>query len=389
MAGNTEKTWIPLSARPREQTFTSPGNVVIPYGRYRATVEGRGGTGISGTITGYNTNYNIAYPIANQPIAGYNTNYNVVYPIANRPIAGYNTNYNIAYPIANRPIAGYNTNYNIAYPIANQPIANQPIANYNVAYPVAGFNVSYPQAGFNSPTGGVLSGVGVYTQKQTQCQGGTAQSQHGYLKGSCPAPFSTDPYNVICQNYGLGNAISTFEQVNKCDFYYNPITPGNAKYNVAYGANYNVSFPAGNYNTNYNTNYNIAYPIANRPIAGYNTNYNIAYPIANQPIAGYNTNYNIAYPIANQPIAGYNTNYNVVYPIANQPIAGYNPGNPAPSTTVLGVTLPGGGVSGGIGQLAPTVPATLVDYWKFPDAAPSATYPVTVPTGGSITVKIE
>jgi hypothetical protein len=353
MAGNTEKTWIPLSTRPREQTFTSPGNVVIPYGRYRATVEGRGGTGVSGTITGYNTNYNVVYPIANQPISGYNTNYNV------------------AYPIANQPISGYNTNYNVAYPIANQPIASQPIANYNVAYPVAGYNVSYPTGGYNSPTGGTVSGIGVYTQIQTQCQGGPLSTQHGYLKGSCPAPTSIAPYDFGCQNFGLGNAIASFEQVNKCDFYYNPITPGNIFYNVSYGVNYNVSYPAGNYNTNYNTNYNVAYPIAT------------------QPIAGYNTNYNVAYPIANQPIAGYNTNYNVVYPIANQPIAGYNPGSPGQATNVLGVTFPGGGVSGGIGQLAPTISATLVDYWKYPDSAPSATYPVTVPTGGSITVKIE
>jgi hypothetical protein len=151
------------------------------------------------------------------------------------------------------------------------------------------------------------------------------------------------------------------------------------------------------------------YPIANQPIANqpataytinYNTNYNIAYPIANQPATAYsilyNTNYNTVYPIANRPIANqpatafttnYNTNYNTVYPIANQPetgrpITSYTPGNPGASTTVLGVFFPGGAVS----TLAPTVSPTLVDYERFPD---NANYPVAVPPGGQIVIKIE
>ena len=121
----------------------------------------------------------------------------------------------------------------------------------------------------------------------------------------------------------------------------------------------------------------------------------------NDPVAAtysitYATNYNIAYPIANQPIANqpatafttnYNTNYNTVYPIANQPetgrpITSYTPGNPGASTTVLGVFFPGGAVS----TLAPTVSPTLVDYERFPD---NANYPVAVPPGGQIVIKIE
>jgi hypothetical protein len=102
------------------------------------------------------------------------------------------------------------------------------------------------------------------------------------------------------------------------------------------------------------------YPIANRPIA-------------NQPATAFTTNYN--------------TNYNTVYPIANQPetgrpITSYTPGNPGASTTVLGVFFPGGAVS----TLAPTVSPTLVDYERFPD---NANYPVAVPPGGQIVIKIE
>ncbi len=104
------KSWIASSAR-GTQTFNAPANLTIPYGRYVGTVSGRGQTGnnpVPGNASAYsityNTNYNIAYPIANQPAAAYsityNTNYNVAYPIANQPAAAYsivyNTNYNIA-----------------------------------------------------------------------------------------------------------------------------------------------------------------------------------------------------------------------------------------------------------------------------------------------------
>ncbi len=269
------KTWIPLSARPRTTTFNSPGNVTIPYGRYRGTVEGRAGTGIDGTA------------------------------------------------------ATYNTNYNVAYPIANQPIANQPVATYNVAYPLANYNVSYPYAGTNPTEYGITG----YAYVGCLPSGGFYYSYY-FSSYSCPT-YSSFPSGVatpICRAYyGLPSENGTGKNVS---YSCSPI-PGNPIYNVVYGANYNVVYPAATYNTNYNTN------------------------------------------------------YNVVYPIANQPIATYNSGNPGPATTVLGVYFPGGNVSGGIGQLAPYINPTTVSYFSFPDAAPSATYPVTVPTGGQIVVKIE
>lgn len=66
--------------------------------------------------------------------AKYNTNYNVAYPVGNKPIA-------------NQPAATWNTNYNVAYPIAAQPIANQPVATYtpgNVGSPTTVLGVTLP-----------------------------------------------------------------------------------------------------------------------------------------------------------------------------------------------------------------------------------------------------
>lgn len=291
-AGNDaiNKTWIPLASRPRTDTFNASGNVTIPYGRYRATVEGRAGTGIPGNI------------------------------------------------------ATYNTNYNVAYPIGTRPIANQPIANYNVAYPLSGYNVVYPVANYNTPTPGNFVSTGVSRRAKIVCSDGSTfyVNPFFYIKNSLPCPSPTfagagSDGIGYCQSAGRGN-VTEYNIQYFCAFYfnsYNSPTPGNANYNVAYPANYNVAYPAGNYNTNYNTNYNVAYPIANRPAAT------------------------------------------------------YNPGNPGAATNVLGVTFPGGGVLSGIGQLAPFVPATVVNYWQYPDGAPSATYPVTVPSGGQIIVKIE
>lgn len=219
-----EKTWIVASER-NSTTFNAPSTLTIPYGRYQATVTGRGGSGNQPVAATYNTNYNTAFPIANQPIgtqpaATYNTNYNVAYPIGNRPVAqqydvyqyhtlqavmqnrynfinaqyegrtyiypggtywdgcpgsswshspgewvfydqytcgytgpryagtvtNYNTNYNVAYPIANRPAATYNTNYNTNYNTV-YPIANRPVATYtpgNVGSPMTILGVSFP-----------------------------------------------------------------------------------------------------------------------------------------------------------------------------------------------------------------------------------------------------
>ncbi len=68
--------------------------------------------------------------------------------------------------------------------------------------------------------------------------------------------------------------------------------------------------------------------------------------------------------------------------VANQPLTSYIPGAPGTPTNVLGVYFPGGDVA----SLAPTVPETVVNYWDFKD---NENYPVQVPSGGQIIVKIE
>jgi len=86
------KSWLGGGSR-GSQTFNAPSSLTIPYGRYKGTVTGRGGSGnapVSSAWTiNYNTNYNVAYPIATQPEANrpstawtinYNTTYNVAYP---------------------------------------------------------------------------------------------------------------------------------------------------------------------------------------------------------------------------------------------------------------------------------------------------------------------
>ncbi len=171
---NLRKSWIGGAAR-ATTIFNSPGNLTIPYGQFKGTISGRAGTGndpvaAAYTIT-YATNYNIAYPIANQPIANqpataytilYNTNYNTAYPVANQPEASrpataystnYNTNYNVVYPVANqpeasRPVTAYSTNYNVAYPVANQPEASRPATAYSTnKEPSLLFVCLYPNLG--------------------------------------------------------------------------------------------------------------------------------------------------------------------------------------------------------------------------------------------------
>jgi len=332
------KTWIPGPSR-GTQTFNAPSNLTIPYGRFAATVSGRGGSGnvpqASAWASNYNTNYNTVYPIANQPIA-------------NQPANAWATN--------------YNTNYNVAH------VTNHHIGHYYTYYNFNGYQV---HAGFWD-----LWSQGPYP-------GGPIPHFNRGNWYHCPSPWS---YNAQWALYGC------------------PYVPGNIAYGAYHQSETHAVYPVANrpianqpattWSTNYNTNYNVAYPIANRPIANqpattwstnYNTNYNTVYPIANRPIANqpattwstnYNTNYNVAYPIANQPLS-------------NQPTTAYTPGNVGQSTNVLGVTFPGGPIDtsgfGGIPGTAPTVPATAVTYWTYPD---NATYPVAVPPGGQIVVTI-
>ena len=444
------KSWIPGSAR-TTQTFNAPSNMTIPYGQYKGTISGRAGTGndpvASAYSITYSTNYNVAYPIGTQPIATqpataytitYNTNYNVAYPIATQPATAYtilyNTNYNVAYPIATQPETGrpataytitYATNYNVAYPVATQPETGRPATawttNYNVSYPIG----NQPVTGSNPPTGfNWNAAYTVFTRITDPVNGSSFYSgpDTSYASGSnptCPSPYNETflsyEYDVYiqttysCTGYGGTTTYATNYNVS----YAIANQPATA-YTITYSTNYNVAYPVGTqpataYTITYATNYNVAYPVANQPETGrpvtaytitYATNYNIAYPVATRPEASrpataWTTNYNVAYPIATQPESGrpatawttnYSTNYNIAYPIATQPETGrpvtaYTPGNPGGSTTVLGVYFPGGGIS----TVAPYVPATEFKVHQFPEGS----YPVGVPPGGQIVIKLE
>ena len=131
----------------------------------------------------------------------------------------------------------------------------------------------------------------------------------------------------------------------------------------------NAPQPTGNYNA----------PSGGNPSGTYNSPQPTGSYNAPQPTGSYNA------PSGGNPSGTYNApqptgNYN-----APQPTGTYNvsqPGNPGQPTNVLGVYFPGGNA----GSLAPYVSETVTNYWDYPD---NATYPVTVPTGGQIVVKIE
>ena len=113
------------------------------------------------------------------------------------------------------------------------------------------------------------------------------------------------------------------------------------------------------------------------PAASYNTVTNYPYTPVSYPYTP------VSYPYVpasyNTVPASYNTvpaSYNTV---TNYP---YTPASAGAPTTVLGVYFPGGGP----GSVAPYVSPTTVNYWDYPD---NANYPVTVPTGAYIEVKIE
>ena len=80
------------------------------------------------------------------------------------------------------------------------------------------------------------------------------------------------------------------------------------------------------------------------------------------------------------PITPGNPTYNPYSPgnyASTNPSA---PGNAGANSSALGVTLPGGPVA----QAAIVTAATIVSYYAYPD---SNTYPVTVASGGYVTIK--
>ena len=157
--------------------------------------------------------------------------------------------------------------------------------------------------------------------------------------------------------------------------------------NIAYGRNKtSVSGRGGSgVAPSYNTVTNYPYTAAS-----YNTVTNYPYTPVSYPFTP------VSYPFVpasyNTVPASYNTvpaSYNTVTNYPFTPVSyntvnsyPYVPGNPGTPTTVLGVYFPGGGV----GAVAPYVSETVTNYWDYPD---NATYPVAVPTGGYIVVKVE
>jgi len=197
--------------------------------------------------------------------------------------------------------------------------------------------------------------------------------------------------------------------------YYNPVVPGNANYNpyIPGNANYNPATPG---NANFNP-YTPGNPVYN-PTSPGNYNYYPGYYEAPfysyyfddvQPgyylpgnISGQNPpsggNYAGSNPGSGGNFAGNNPstpgNFAGNNPASGGNFAGNNPttggnfagnnpttpavaGNPA---TALGVTMPG---SNSGGTPAPVTPATLVSYYSYPD---NTTYPVSVPSGGYVTI---
>ena len=427
------KTWLPGPSR-GTQTFNAPSNLTIPYGRHKATISGRAGSGNNPGAqysVNYNVNYNIQPVIGNQPEAGrpenaWTTNYvqNIApgNPYATQYNILYSTNYAVTYS------ASYGVSYNVvdsqynnvAYPAQYNVVDSQYSVPYSVSYNVTGnqpataysttYGVSYssgpPIPGNYNPSTGFNYALWIQVDTYDYNTGfplnTSFYSQYG-TSPDCPSAGNVYEYN-------LGGIYVVEYTVNaECSPFGN-----NQNYSPGYNTNYNVSYPETawitNNNTAYNTAYNLAYNRAysvsynsvygiayNRGYsASYNASYGVVYNIGNQPevsrpINAYGVNSNITYNIGNRPAIAYsityNTNYNFAYPQGNTPfgnyvIDSYAPGAPGDPSTVLGVYFPGGA----IGSAAPYVGETVVKYWDYPDYK---THPVSVPPGGQIVVKLE
>jgi hypothetical protein len=422
-----EKTWRATGVG--TTTFNSPGNFTIPFGKYEVLVSGRAGTGnpnTPGTISSYN-------PVVPSTISGYN-------PTIPSNISGYNTtiagnatgNYNAG---SGGNLAGYTqTGGNLAgYNVGNPPTSGVYFTEF-VYFINSGFY--YPPiatGGQNPVSGGTLAGYNTYVAGSatynSPTPGGFATIYTAYVCEPAGAPqfigfyvdvdvynsfYDETVYNVIYSpncpapttNYQTisptpGNATGSYNPPSGGNPVYNPLTPGNPVYNASqYDPGY--EFTMGPFNpqvspscpspyttyelnpvygsTNYETvNYSCT-PFTSPGTPG-TANYNAitneavfnAFVSGNQnfnPPTGGNPNYNAAVnSTANyNAIGGQNANY-------NSPLGGIA-GAP---TNVLGVYMQGGNV----GAVAPFVSPTLINRYIADDA----TYPVTVPTGGYVTIQ--
>jgi hypothetical protein len=268
-----EKTW--RASGTGAQTFNSPSNYAIPYGRYQITVAGRGGTGTA-AVPG-NPTYN-PYTPGN--------------PFSNPFVPG-NPNYNP---------------YTPGNPFSNPGTPGNP--NYNPYTPASGGNPS----GSNPSTPG----------------------NYNYYPGYYQSPYYSFYFDDVIPGYYTPGNISGQNPATPGNPNYNPYTPGS-------GGNFagNNPFTPGNSGVNPGSGGNFA---GNNPGTPGNSGVN--------PGSGGN-------------FAG------------NNPTTPAAPGNAA---TALGVTMPGSNTGG---TPAPATPATLVSYYSYPD---NATYPVSVPSGGYVTI---
>lgn len=133
--------------------------------------------------------------------------------------------------------------------------------------------------------------------------------------------------------------------------------PGNSNYNPPSGQN------AGYYNPPFQDNNPAAY---NPPF------YQAESPWGPRVIGG-TQNYN-------PPVPGTVANYNPLVPGTYATTNPTTPGNQGANSSALGITLPGGAAN----TAASVTAATVISYYTFPD---SNTYPVTVASGGYVTIK--
>lgn len=213
-----ERTWKAASGS--ATTFNSPGNVVIPYGRYDITVTGRGGTGPTGAPSSIDT-YNPSVPgnTTYNPIVPGTTNYNPVIPG--------NDNYN-----SPNPSLGFNWNYSFSRTYTNRTNG----AQSNWYFTSGG-------SGPNCPSGYTFYGYNA----------GLNAYQYDVASYSCSGPYGW-PGNVSGTNPSSGgNSAGTNAPSGGNYAGGNPAVPGNANYNTATNPSpgtptnvLGVTFPGGN-----------------------------------------------------------------------------------------------------------------------------------------------
>ena len=434
-----EKTW--RSSGTGTFTFNSPDNFTIPYGKNSITVEGKGSPANSGEASNpasYNT-----------PVTGNIATYNPGSPgnasTYNTPTGG-NQIYNppSSYTLYNPPSGG-NPNYNPpeSVPYYN-PITDEPIYSPPVETPVYGPPNYSPIFGYNPP---VIIYYTTQAGNATGAYGPPVETGYNIVQTGNGPPVATGSYNPstpsTVSTYNPATYIPAIdygdpfmppdpaEYIPGNPATYNQAVAGNEIYNpgpATYGpgpANYGpgeqlynsptdtpVYGPGGvDYNTV--TGYNqhagnlVGYNVTPGGISGYNrTGGNLAGYYQETNVSGYNpyvagSYAGIAYNPGN-PTNTYNPpspgNVSTYNPSNDGSPATYNtptPGNIATynspgavaqqgqASSALGITLSGSNVEG---QEAPYSPPVKISYYDYPD---DNTYPVEVPDGGELIIKID